>query len=67
MVDARGQSCPIPVVMTRRALERDKPERLEVLVDARVAVENVTRFAQDQGYQVTVTPQGDEFKLELKK
>ena len=38
MVDARGQSCPIPVVMTRKVLEKEKPARLEVLVDARVAV-----------------------------
>ena len=33
MVDARGQSCPIPVVMTRRVLEKEKPARLEVLVE----------------------------------
>lgn len=67
MVDARGQSCPIPVVMTRRALERDKPERLEVLVDARVAVENVTRCAQSMGYKVETEPQGLEFKMTLTK
>ena len=53
MVDARGQSCPIPVVMTRKALEKEKPARLEVLVDAQVAVENVTRCARSLGYQVT--------------
>lgn len=67
MVDARGLSCPMPVVLTRRAMEKGSPASLEVLLDSRTAVENVTRFAQDQGYQVTVTPQGDEFKLELKK
>ena len=57
----------MPVVLTRRAMENGSPASLEVLLDSRTAVENVTRFAQDQGYQVTVTPQGDEFKLELKK
>ena len=64
MVDARGQSCPIPVVMTRKALEKEKPARLEVLVDAQVAVENVTRSL---GYQVTAEPQGTDFKLILSK
>lgn len=67
MVDARGQSCPIPVVMTRKALEKEKPARLEVLVDAQVAVENVTRYAQSQGYQVKAEPQGTDFKLVLSK
>mgnify|MGYP001043434502 CR=1 FL=1 len=67
MVDARGQSCPIPVVMTRKVLEKEKPARLEVLVDARVAVENVTRCAQSLGYQVKAEPQGPDFKLTLSK
>ncbi len=67
MVDARGQSCPIPVVMTRKALEKEKPARLEVLVDAQVAVENVTRCAHSLGYQVTAEPQGTDFKLILSK
>ncbi|MCI8971763.1 MAG: recombinase, partial [Oscillibacter sp.] len=63
----RGQSCPIPVVMTRKALEKEKPARLEVLVDAQVAVENVTRCAHSLGYQVTAEPQGTDFKLILSK
>ena len=67
MIDARGLSCPIPVVMTRKALEKEKPARLEVLVDAQVAVENVTRYAQSQGYQVKAEPQGTDFKLVLSK
>ena len=67
MVDARGQSCPIPVVMTRKALEKEKPARLEVLVDAQVAVENVTRCARSRGYLVTAEPPGAYFKLILRK
>jgi len=66
MVDTRGLSCPIPVVMVQKAV-KDAPAQLEVLADAQVAVENITRFAKTRGYQVTVTPDGDEFKLMLKK
>lgn len=67
MIDARGQSCPIPVVMTRKALEKQKPARLEVLVDAQVAVENITRCARSLGYQVTAEAQGADFRLTLTK
>lgn len=67
MVDARGYSCPIPVVMTQKALNQTKPESLEVLVDAQTAVQNITRFATAQGYGVTVTEQGQDYLLTLRK
>ena len=67
MIDARGLSCPMPVVMTQKAIQKGAPASLEVLVDAQVAVENVTRHAQSQGYQVKAEPQGTDFKLVLSK
>ena len=67
MVDARGYSCPIPVVMVQRAVKADDPKSLTVLVDEQVCVENVTRFAKASGYEVTVVKDGDDFRMELKK
>lgn len=67
MIDARGLSCPMPVVMTQKAIQKGAPASLEVLVDAQVAVENVTRYAQSQGYKTKVEPQGPDFKLTLTK
>jgi len=66
MIDTRGLSCPIPVVMVQKAV-KNAPAELEVLADAQVAVENITRFASSQGYQVSVTEDGEDFKLTLKK
>ncbi len=65
-VDARGCACPEPVVMTRNALKQD-PSSAVILVDNTCAVENITRFAHNSGYQVNVTKDGSEFKLTLKK
>ncbi len=67
MIDARGLSCPMPVVMTRKAVREEAPAVLEVLVDAQVAVENITRYARSQGYQVKAEPQGTDFQLTLTK
>ena len=67
MVDARGYSCPIPVVMVQRAVKADDPQELTVLVDEQVCVENVTRFANASGYKVTVSRDGDDFRMELTK
>lgn len=68
MVDARGYSCPIPVVMTQKALDRSQANHLEVLVDNQAAVQNITRFATARGYRVSVASQEEEdFLLTLDK
>ena len=53
-VDARGRSCPEPVIMTKRALDQNG-NRAMVLVDNQVAVDNITRFADSRGLKVLVT------------
>ena len=67
MVDARGLLCPMPVVMVQKEVKANNPAALDVLVDDPCAVENVSRFAGSQGYTVTVTEDGADFKLSLKK
>ncbi|MGM9538645.1 MAG: sulfurtransferase TusA family protein [Candidatus Onthomonas sp.] len=67
MVDARGYSCPMPVVMVRKAVQSGQPDKLEVLVDNQCSVENVTRFAKNSGYQVEVSDYDGDYKLELSK
>ena len=67
MVDTRGLSCPIPVVMVQQAIKKDAPAKLKVLADAKVAVENITRLATTSGYQVSVVEDGLDFKLTLTK
>lgn len=66
-VDARGHSCPIPVVMVRKAVAGEKPSELEVLVDNQCSVENVTRYGRSQGYEVETSALGEYFRLVLKK
>ncbi len=66
MVDARGYSCPMPVIMVQKAVKKENGD-LEVLVDNQCAVDNVTRFAENQGYTVTVETAGSDFRLLLKK
>ena len=67
MIDARGLSCPQPVLMVQQALKKNEPASLTVLVDDQCAVGNITRFASGRGYAVAVTEQGVEFRLELTK
>lgn len=65
-VDARGFSCPQPVILAQKAIIEGKFP-VEVLVDTVTSRENVRRMAERQGCKVTITQQDDEFKLVLTK
>ena len=65
-VDARGLSCPEPVIMISQAMKSGEKE-YEITVDNRVSRENVTRYAEHQGYSVSVTEQDGEYTLSLRK
>jgi len=65
-IDARGRSCPEPVIMTKNAIDSGYND-FEVLVDAKVAVENIKRFATNQGFNVTVEENDGEFTLNIRK
>ena len=67
MIDARGYSCPTPVVMVQKAVKSGAPDTLEVAVDNQCSVENVTRFGRNAGYQVEVQDFEGDFKLVLTK
>ena len=64
VVDARGRSCPEPVLMTKKALAQQSGP-LQVLVDNQVAVDNITRFAQNKGLAVRVENKGSDFQLTI--
>lgn len=64
MLDARGLSCPEPVIMIRRAMETNENE-YRITVDNRTSVENITRYGEHQGYSVSVETAGDDYILTL--
>ena len=67
MIDARGLSCPMPVVMVQKAVKAQGAERLEVLLDAECSVENVSRYAANHGYAVTTREQDGDTLLIMEK
>jgi len=59
VVDARGLSCPQPVLMTLNAIRKGDANQLVVLVDTDTSRENVSRMAASQGWQVTHVEEQD--------
>ena len=65
-VDARGLSCPEPVILTRNALN-SKESSYEILVDNPTAMENVSRYARHEGDQVQSKETNGEYTLSVTK
>lgn len=65
-IDARGRSCPEPVLMTKKAIA-SHPEGVQVLVDNTTACENIKRFGSNLDYSVEVAEMDGDFVLTLKK
>ena len=65
-VDARGLSCPQPVVLTQKAIKKGKTS-FEVLVSNVVSKENVVRCVQNNKMKAEVVENGDEFKIIVSK
>jgi TusA-related sulfurtransferase len=65
-VDARGLSCPQPVILARNAIKAGEFP-IEVLVETVTSRENVRRAAEKLGCAVQVEEAGDEFKLTVTK
>lgn len=59
IVDARGLSCPQPVMLASQAIKKLNKGVIEVLVDSGTARDNVSRLAQNSGWAVTVKAQPD--------
>ncbi|CCO09070.1 sulfurtransferase-like selenium metabolism protein YedF [Desulforamulus hydrothermalis] len=66
-INNRGLACPQPVINTKRALDEIQQGTVISVVDNRVALENVTRFAENAGCQVNVEEKNGEFYITITK
>ena len=67
-VDARGFSCPQPVLMTLDEIKRADQGQILILVDTDTSKENVSRAATSQGWQVNqVLEEGGGYRITISK
>lgn len=65
-VDARGLSCPQPVLMALEKMKEMQKGELLVMVDTQASRENVSRAVQSQGWEVKeIREDGGEFHLSI--
>ena len=67
-VDARGLSCPQPVLMALSKMKKIGAGEIEVLVDNDVSRENISRAATKQGWGISeIIQENEEYHLFLKR
>ena len=68
IVDARGLSCPQPVLLTMEKIKKIKKGEIVVLVDTDTSKENVSRAAISQGWKVkNIKSEGTGYRIMIAK
>jgi TusA-related sulfurtransferase len=68
VVDARGLSCPQPVLMTLDEIKNVNRGEIVVMVDTDTSKENVSRAAKIQGWEVVdIQPEGEGYRITIRK
>ncbi len=62
-IDARGLSCPAPVLQTKTAIENNDINTIKILVDNEAAKQNVSRFLENQGFKTSIEQSSKEYLI----
>lgn len=65
-IDARGLSCPQPVVLTQKVIQEGH-DVLEVIVDNEVSKENILRLVNKGGMKSEIRKEGDDMVIIIEK
>lgn len=68
IVDARGLSCPQPVLLTLNEIKKTEKGEIVILVDTDTSKENVSRAATSKGWNLrNVEPDGTGYRISISK
>ena len=68
IVDARGLSCPQPVLLTLDEIKKASQGEIEIWVDTDTSKENVSRAAESKGWAVKdVKEEGEGYRVTVTK
>ena len=68
IVDARGLSCPQPVIITLNKIKKINKGDIVIMVDTDTAKENVSRAAKGQGWEVAdIQPADDGYRVTIRE
>ncbi|QNM16034.1 sulfurtransferase-like selenium metabolism protein YedF [Fusobacterium hominis] len=66
-VDAIGQVCPVPIIMTKNALKKIEEGKVEVSVDNKISLENLEKMSKEMGYAYNIQSSGEIYRIVINK
>lgn len=66
-VNAIGQTCPIPVIMTKNALKEITEGSIEVTIDNKISKENIEKFSKEMGFSFSTREENGVFFILINK
>ncbi len=63
-IDAKGKNCPMPVIMAKKEIDAGV-KFFEVEVDNKIAVENLKKLANSQGFTTIISENNGNFKVDF--
>lgn len=62
-IDCRGLACPAPVLMAKEAIDKEGLTEFSIIVDNEASRQNVSRFLESQGFNVSVNKDGGAYRV----
>ncbi|SHI73365.1 selenium metabolism protein YedF [Clostridium cavendishii DSM 21758] len=66
IIDAKGKNCPIPVIMAKKEIDSENNNFL-IEVDNKIAVQNLKKLANSQGFTIDLKEDNSVFKVHFSK
>lgn len=63
-IDAKGKNCPMPVIMAKKEIDAGV-KFFEIEVDNKIAVENLKKLANSQGFTTIISENDGNFKVDF--
>ena len=63
-IDAKGKNCPMPVIMAKKEIDAGV-KFFEIEVDNKIAVENLKKLANSQGFTTIIKENNGNFKVDF--
>ena len=65
IIDARGETCPVPVIMMKKALKEGAKENIKEIVDNELSKQNLEKMLAEMGLQFTSYQENQDFVVQV--
>ena len=67
IVDATGKLCPMPIIMTKKALKEIEEGVVETFIDSEISKENLEKMAREMGLSFETTEENGIYHVKITK